>query len=158
MNPASCERESEIVSAVRAGLCSAELSKHMDECATCAEARRVAEIMLHYAASLHTEHEPVCADRVWRNAQERRQEMILKRAQRPLIFMRLLSLCCAVDFAVWVLRGFTGLNYRGWLRAWDFVGVGTALSGAAIAVLCIAIGAWYLLQEGNRSARIDVAS
>ena len=158
MNPKPCERESEVASAMRAGLCSAQLREHVAECATCAETRQVAEILLHYAASFHIENEPVCAGRVWRHAQERRQERILRRAQRPLIFMRLLSLCCAVGFAVWVLRGFTDLSYRGWLRAWDFVGVGTALSGAAIAVLCIAMGAWYLLQEGNRSAGIDVAS
>lgn len=158
MNPKPCERESEVVSAMRAGLCSAELSEHVDGCATCAEARQVGEGLQHYAVTLHAAHRPVSADRVWRHAQERKREMILKRAQRPLIFMRLLSFGCAVMFAAWLLRRFSGLDYRGWLRAWDGAAIGTALAGVAIAVLCIAMGAWLLLHEGRRSGGIDVAS
>lgn len=158
MNPRSCERELEVASAVRASLCSVELSEHVDGCAICAEARQVTEKLLHYAAALRTGQEPARVDRVWRLAQARRQEMILKRAQRPLIFMRLLSLGCAVIFAAWFLRDFSGLGYPGWLRAWDFVGLGAASTGAGIAVLCIAMGAWYLIHEGKRSGGIDVAS
>lgn len=158
MNPRGCGREPEVARAVRANLCSAELSEHVDGCATCAEARQVAESFQRYAAALHAEHEPAHIGQVWRLAQARRQEIILKRAQRPLIFMRLLSLGCAVIFAAWLLRGFSGVDYRGWLRTWDMVGTGTASTGAAIAVLCIAMGAWFLLHEGKRSGGIDAAS
>jgi hypothetical protein len=156
MNRNRCEREIEVVDALRSGVWNAELSGHVGSCAVCAETKRVAGSLLQYASVLKVESEPAMANRIWRRAQAQRQEMILKRATRPLIFMRTISLGCVAAFAAWLLRGFSHPGYGELLRGWDLVGA-PAL-GATVAVLCIAVGAGYLLHEGKRSGEVDVFS
>lgn len=150
-----CEREMEAVRALRTGSWSAELSSHVESCASCREAKAVAEGLLHYAASLRVEQVPPPADQIWRRAQAERQAMILKRATRPLIFMRVLSLGCVVAFAVWLVEGLLRFDLRGVLHG---VALGGILPGLGVAVLSIAGGAFYLLHEGKRQRRLDVLS
>ena len=92
---------------------------------------------------------------VWSRAQARKREMDLKRATRPLIVMRVLSVVYVVLCAGWAVHSFwrpvvmdlaSGLN--GWVNAFRS---GTVGLGAAIALLAIAVGAWYLLYDGRRS-------
>jgi hypothetical protein len=155
MNRSRCECEREVVGALRAGLWTAELNGHVESCVSCRETKRVAESLLHYAASLRTEPEPTAVDQIWRRAQAQRQAMILKRATRPLIFMRVLSLSCVVTFAAWLLHGFSLFNYREVLHG---VALGSILPGLAAAVLCIAVGAFYLLHEGKQQGTFNVVS
>lgn len=157
MNRNGCEREAETAEATRAGSWSAKLGGHVQLCAACALMRQVVESLLNHAAELRKEHEPVAASLIWRRAQLRQQEMALKRVTRPLMFMRFLSLGCGIIFAAWLLHGLAPLQYRGLLRSWDGVGVGTAWTGAAVSLLCIATGAWYLLHDGKRTAELDVS-
>jgi hypothetical protein len=145
----------EVVGALRTGLWSAQLSSHVESCASCRETRLVAESLLHYAASLRVEQEPGAADQIWRRAQMERQAMVLKRATRPLIFMRGLSLGCVVAFAAWLLHGFSRFDYR---EVFHGVPLGGILPGLAVAVLCIAVGAFYLLHEGKQRGVLDVVS
>ena len=152
MNQSRCERECEVVGALRTGVWTAELSGHVRSCAVCGEAKRVAESLLYYATMLRVEHEPSSADRIWRRAQAQRQEMVLRRATRPLIFMKTLSLCCVAVFALWLLRG--GLfspDLRGWLHRWAGTGLESPVVGAVIAVACIALGALYLLRQSREA-------
>jgi hypothetical protein len=150
MNRNQCEREREVVTALRTSVWTAELSGHVRSCAVCGEAKQVAESLLHFATMLRIEHEPSSADRIWRRAQAQRQEMVLRRATRPLIFMKTLSLGCVVVFALWLLRdGLSSPDFRGWLHGWAGTGLESAVVGAAIAVVCIALGAFYLLRQGR---------
>ena len=89
-----CEREIEVVDALRTGASTAELDGHLRTCAVCAETRLVAGSLLRSAAALRTQQEPPLAGQVWRRAQARKQEMALRRATRPLIFMRAVSERC----------------------------------------------------------------
>jgi hypothetical protein len=145
----------EAMRALRTGLWSAELSSHVENCASCREAKVVAESLLHYAASLQGKQVPGAVDQIWRRAQAERQAMILKRATRPLIFMRVLSLGCVVAFAVWLVQGLSRFDLREVLHG---VALGGILPGLAVAVLCIAGGAFYLLHEGKRRGGFDVVS
>ncbi len=154
MKRSRCEREIEVASALRTGLWTAELNGHAQDCAICAETRLVAESLLKSAAAVHIEREPVAADRVWRLAQERRREMALKRATRPLIFMRAVSVVCMIALAAWLQRSFWRFGDRladAGANSWSAMGPETVSMGAAIAVACIAMGAWYLLYVGKRA-------
>jgi hypothetical protein len=157
MNRSQCESEKGVVRALRTGLWSAELSSHVESCASCRETRVVTGGLLHYAASLQVEHAPGVSAEIWRRAQAERQAMILKRATRPLIFMRLLSLGCVVVFAVWLVQGLSRFDLREMVHG---VALGGILPGVGlgVGVLCIAAGALYLLHEGRRQRELDVVS
>ena len=154
-----CEREADVVRSLRAGSLPVELREHVLSCVVCAEARSAAEVMLQTASLLRVEDGVPAAGVVWSRAQARKREMDLKRATRPLIVMRVLSVVYMVLCAGWAVHSFwrpvvmelaSGLNggLNGWLNAFRS---GTVGLGAAIALLAIAIGAWYLLYDGRRS-------
>ena len=106
MNRTWCERESDVVEALRSGSISDELREHVWSCAICAEAQPVAKMLLQTASVLHRQGEPQAAGLVWRRAQAQKRELALKRAARPLIFMRALSGAYAVLFTAWLLHYF----------------------------------------------------
>jgi hypothetical protein len=150
-----CEREADVVRSLRTGSLPVELREHVLSCVVCAEAQSAAEVMLQTASLLRVEDGVPAAGLVWSRAQVRKREMDLKRATRPLIVMRVLSVVYVVLCAGWAVHSFwrpvvmelaSGLN--GWLNAFRS---GTVGLGAAIALLAIAIGAWYLLYDGRRS-------
>jgi hypothetical protein len=145
-----CERGTEVADALRTDAWTPELDAHLRACAVCAETRLVAGSLLRSAAALRAEIEPPAAGPVWRQAQARRQEMALRRATRPLIFMRVVSIICVIAFAAWFLRSFWRFADLGLIGGWGAMTAQTAASGAAIAIACIAAGAWYLLHEGRQ--------
>jgi len=146
-----CEREADVVRSLRTGTLPAELRDHVVNCVVCAEARRAAGIMSQAGSQLRVENELPAAGLVWSRAQALRREIGLKRAARPLMVMRILSLVYGVLCGGWVLRflwRFLSLELSsGWGGFWNV----TAGSGAAIVLLAIAMGAWYLLADGRRS-------
>lgn len=144
-----CERETEVVGALRARSWTAELGGHVRDCALCAETRLVTKRLLESAERLRAGYEPLAAGRIWRQAQARRQEMALKRATRPLMFMRGLSLACIISSAAWFLHSFWHMADGKLMRGWTTPGIESATMGAAIAMACIAAGAWYLLRESS---------
>ncbi|MDW5265569.1 MULTISPECIES: hypothetical protein [Acidobacteriaceae] len=152
MNRNRCECERSVAEALRTGVWTAELQQHVGGCAACEETRRVAGSLLRYASGLQVTVGG--ADAIWRRAQAERQAMALKRATRPLIFMRGLSVGCVVAFALWVLRGFSRIGYSSgyhdWMHGWAGAGVETAAVGVGIAMVCIGVGAFYMLREDRR--------
>jgi hypothetical protein len=145
-----CEREIEVIAALRRGAWTAELEDHLQTCAACAETRLVAGSLLQGASALRTEMEPPAAGPLWRRAQARRREMALKRARQPLVFMRAVSIACVIAFAAWLLGSLWRFAGRGLIGGWGAMAVQTAAVGAAVAAVCIAAGAWYLLYDGRR--------
>jgi hypothetical protein len=139
------------------GLLSSELRDHVLSCGVCAEARRAAQVMLHTASLWRVEDGLPAAGVVWSRAQARKREGDVKRATRPLMVMRILSVVYVMVCAGWALR-FLWRSFSLELSSgWDaFRGV-TVGFGAGIALLAIAIGAWYLLYDGRRSD-IGIAS
>jgi hypothetical protein len=151
MNRTWCERESDVVEALRRGFFSDELRGHVRSCSICAETQPVAKMLLQTASILRGEHAPSAAGLVWRRAQARKREIALKRATRPLIFMRCLSVAYVVVSAAWLLHSFWRSGSMKLISGWSVFQSETAYLGAAIAVLSIAIGAWYLIYDSGRS-------
>ncbi|HUZ95629.1 MAG TPA: hypothetical protein VMU57_12005 [Edaphobacter sp.] len=158
MSQNRCECEREVVQALRTGVWTAELQDHVAACVACGEIRRVAGSLLQYASGLRVEGAAGDVDAIWRRARAERQAMALKRATRPLIFMRGLSVGCVVVFASWMLPGFSRLDHRVWMHGWAGAGVETAAVGVGIAVACIGVGAVYMLREDRRRGVLSGAS
>jgi hypothetical protein len=150
MNRIWCERELDVVEALRKGHFSDELRGHVGSCTICAETQPVAEVLLKTASRLQAEHEPLAAGLIWRRAQAQKKEIALKRAARPLIFMRVMSVAYAVLSVAWLLRTFWRFGSIGRISNWNVLPMET-VAGVAVAVLAIAIGAWYLLHDSGRS-------
>jgi hypothetical protein len=151
MNRIWCEREADVVRSLRTGSSSSELRDHVLSCVVCAEALGAAEMMLRTASLLGVEDRVPAAGLVWSRARARKRESDLKRATRPLIVMRILSAAYVVLSAGWALHFFWRSVSMELVSGWDAFRGGTVGFGAAIAVLAIAVGAWYLLYDGRRS-------
>jgi hypothetical protein len=151
MNRRWCERESDAVQALRTGLLSAELRKHILSCAICTEALAAARVMLQVASFWSAVQEPPAADLVWRRAEARRREVALKRATRPLIFMRGLSVVYGALSVVWFLHYLWRAGFLELFLGWNVLQSEATCFAAAIAVLSIVIGAGYLLRDGRRT-------
>jgi len=151
MNRRWCERESDVVQAVGTGLVSSELRDHVLSCAICAEARAVAQVMLRINLISRQEHELPAAGVVWRRAEARKKEIALKRATRPLVFMRALSVVYVVLSAAWFLHYLWRSGFMEGLSGWNGLWSETAGFAAAIAVLAIVIGAGCLLYDSRRA-------
>jgi hypothetical protein len=154
MNRTRCERESEVVEAVRRDYFSDELRGHVRSCSICAETQPVAQMLMQSASLLSVEQTPSAAGLVWRRAEARKREIALKRAARPLIFMRVLSVAYVVLTAGWLLRSFWRSGSMERISGWRGLQDETAWLGVAIAALAIAIGAWYLLRDGGRTDEV----
>lgn len=157
MNRNRCEREIKVTEALRTSVWTAELKDHIAACAACEEALRVAGSLLQYASELRVEiaaeSEVGSVEAIWRRAQSEWQAVALKRAMRPLLFMRGLSVGSLLALALWLLRGVSRLDYmeyRGWMHGWAGMGAATAAVGGGIAMACIGMGALYLLREEKR--------
>lgn len=154
MRHSRCEKEIQTVIAVRTDALTAELKEHLQSCADCAETAQVARTLLQYAAAVCEDQRSPTAGRIWRQAQVRKQELALKRAMRPLIFMRALSGMGVIGLVTWLLHRFSSWDYRGLERGWSMTGDLMAAIGMGIAILCVAMGAWYLLYEDKRNDSI----
>jgi hypothetical protein len=146
-----CEREADVVRSLRAGSLPVELRDHVLSCVVCAEARSAAGVMLQTASLLRVEDGVPAAGLVWSRAQVRKREMDLKRATRPLIVMRVLSVVYVVLCAGWAVHSFWRPVVMDLASGLNAFRSGTVGLGVAIALLAIAIGAWYLLYDGRRS-------
>ena len=147
-----CEREADVVRSLRMGSFPAELRDHIAKCVVCTEARRAAGVMLQGAARLRVEDDEVpAAGLVWSRAQGRRREIGLKRAARPLMVMRVLSVAYAVSCSAWALRLFWRPVSMELVSGWDVFGGGAVGFGTAMTLVAVAMGVWYLLYDGRRS-------
>ncbi len=151
MNRIWCEREADVVRSLRTGSLSAELRDHVLSCVVCAEARGAAQVMLHTASLLRVEDGLPAAALVWSHARARKRESDLKRATRPLIVMRVLSVAYVVLSAAWFLRYLWRSGFMELPAGWNVLGNETTCFAVALAVLAIVIAAGYLLHDSKRS-------
>jgi hypothetical protein len=151
MNRTGCERELKVIRELRIGALSPELLEHVRSCAVCSQTQAVAKIMLLAASLRSAEREVPDAGLMWRRVESRKKEIALKRAARPLIFMRALSVVCVAIFAAWFLRYFWRPGLRELFSGWNVLASESVLFAALIAVLAILAGAGYLLHDSRRS-------
>ncbi len=107
MNPTKCERELEVLAALRKNSCSPQLRLHIQSCIACAEMESVMQMLLQTSCSLQTQINPPAAAYIWREAQRRKQELALQRATLPLKVMWLLSILYIPALSLWLLRSFS---------------------------------------------------
>jgi hypothetical protein len=146
-----CERESEVARALRAGGLSFELRDHVLKCTICAETQTAAGLMLEAASLLRAEDRPSSAGLIWRRAEVRKKEIAVKCATRPLIVMRILGVVYAVLCGAWFLRYVWRSNSARFLPDWYVPGSEKAYMASLIALVTIAVGAWYMLHDSRRS-------
>lgn len=147
-----CEREADVARSLRAGSLTSELRDHVLSCVVCAEAQSAARVMLQTASRLRAEDGLPAAGLVWSRAQARKRETDLKRATRPLIVMRVLSVMYAVLCAGWALHSFWHSVSMELLADWNVLGNETICFAVSLAVLAIVIAAGYLLHDSRRSS------
>jgi hypothetical protein len=152
-----CEREAEVVRSLRVESFPAELRDHIAKCVVCTEARRAAGVMLQAASRLRAEDQVPAAGLIWSRAHARRREIGLKRAARPLMVMRVLSVAYVVLGSAWALRLFWRSVSMELVAGWDAFGGGAVGFGTAMTLVAVATGTWYLLYDGRRS-NADIAS
>lgn len=150
MNRRWCERESDVVRSLRTGSLSAELRDHLLSCVVCAEARDAAQVMLQTASLLRVEDGLPAAGLVWSRAQARKREIALKRATRPLIVMRILSVAYVTLSATWFLHYLWRSGFMELSADWNVLGNETTCFAVALAVLATVIAAGYLLLDIRR--------
>jgi hypothetical protein len=150
MNRTWCEREFDVVQALRTGVASPQLRAHIQTCAVCVEAQAAAQVMLQTASQM-TVGEPPAAGLVWRRAQARKEEIALQRATRPLIVMRALGVIYVVLSAAWFLRYSWSPDVAEFLSGWKGLRSGTAYV-ALSALVVVAVGAWYMLHDSRRAS------
>jgi hypothetical protein len=151
MNRIWCEREGDVVRSLRTGTLSFELRDHVLSCVVCTEALGAAQVM-QAASLLGVEDGLPSAGLVWSRAQAQKKEIAVKRATRPLIVMRVLSVVYVALCATWFLHYLWRSDFVELLSGWSVLGDKTACFAVAIAVLAVVIAAGYLLHDGRRSA------
>jgi len=151
MTRRGCEREFEAVQALRRGFSTPELREHVAGCAICSQAHAVAQAMLQTASKVSEQIEPAPASVIWQRAEQRRKEMALKQAMRPLLLMRVLAVISGLCSAGWILHFLPFVTFLELVPRSSVLPDEATCFAAAIAVLSIAIGAGYLLHDSRRS-------
>ena len=104
MSGSSCDRDSELRTALRAGALPEDLRLHVGSCAGCQMTQRAAHLLLAYAETVTAQAEPPAAAQVWQRAQQRRQEAALRGAARGMLIMRVLAAMYLMGALLWALR------------------------------------------------------
>jgi hypothetical protein len=112
MNSSNCQRESQVVAAVRAGKWSADLRVHLAHCETCAEAALVAESL---QAEQQTAELPALpsASQVWWKVQIRARREDAEQALKPVRVAQRTSAACALLALFFLI-----LHYTPQLQQW----------------------------------------
>lgn len=101
-----CEREREVVDALRTGFLGHELQEHTLNCPDCAEAAMVATFLQQEAQAAEAEAELPSAESVWWKARLDARREALKRATQPIAMMR--NIACAAAAVVALVFLFSG--------------------------------------------------
>jgi hypothetical protein len=100
MNRIYCEKEKEIVEALRCGTLNAELEEHASGCAICSDTAAVSQFLQANRTAA-----PVLpdADFLWWKGQLAGKQMAVERATRSINLVRRISYLCATAAAVWLI-------------------------------------------------------
>lgn len=91
MSESHCEREIEVLGALRSGAWSDGLRAHAAECGICSDVVLVHGYIGELSAESATTYEPSAADRVWWKAQRRARQEAIERATRPIVLLHQVS-------------------------------------------------------------------
>jgi hypothetical protein len=100
MNRFYCEKEMEIIEALRGGTLNAELARHASSCAICADTLAVSELLQSDRSATHVLPDP---DFLWWKAHLATKQMALERATRPIDLVRKVSYLGLAVAGVWLV-------------------------------------------------------
>ena len=95
-----CEKEKEIIEALRCGTLNAELEEHASGCAICCDTTAVSEFLQANATAA-----PVLpgADFLWWKGQLAGKQIAVERATRSITLVRRISYVCTAAVALWLI-------------------------------------------------------
>lgn len=158
MNPDFCERESQVVAAIRNGLEDPEILSHARACPICSEVLLVSAFLAECAVL----SDPECASLpdpalIWRKAQALARQKALAKATGPIRLITsfaCLVAACAIGWVAFVIR-----PLRWWpdlpRKYFDYVdGLWPSVLNESALVLgfggtliLLALSSWYMLRE-----------
>ena len=162
-----CQKEQELVAALRGGTLNPELLGHAASCPVCSDVLLIAEFLLKESASLDPELRLPDAAVIWRKAQTRAREKAFAKATLPIRIARACAYVFALVATPWIVLEFSaqpswlpdlGLRH---LTSMDFTSMaltsmdgnrlaaltGTMLIGITATLLGLALSSWYMLRE-----------
>lgn len=152
-----CAYASEAARAARTGFWPEALRQHAETCSVCRETRTVAEALLQESARMQAVSPAPDASQVWVEARRRARLHLRHRALFWFRALRAIALIYIPAFLIWAVAHRAAPDYSAWspsLRI-DLTPLLTgpaetfAISGAALAALCITMGCWYLVREAR---------
>ena len=161
MSDLSCDREQEVIAALRSGALGPDVLRHSSTCSVCADVVAVTEF-LQGEARLASQLPLPDASLIWRKAQLRSRREALATAIRPIQVFTTLAYVAGAVAALWLVVSVAGLP--AWLselanhgapvtyRASGYLS-GMILLGGAGTLLCAFFGSSYLLLgDHNRTS------
>lgn len=160
MNPAICEREQQTASAILDGTIPPEIAAHAERCLACSEIMLVAQFLRTNALSDQERTAVPDPQRIWHKAQHEARQQALRKALRPIRFMKFAA-CVAFACSPW-LRWLLPLGQElsaSWSKAFDFnlasisrpwpatATEATLLFGLSGTIILLALSSWFMLRE-----------
>lgn len=160
MNRANCEKEGQTSAAIQGGTVSPEIASHAQHCAVCSEILLVGEFLRKdVGVSVHEVPLPD-PNLIWQKAQRRATQEAVRRALRPIRFMKIIAFIAFVcsPWLRWLLPVGRELS-ASWSKAFDvnlaFVSKAwpatesevMLLVGFSGTIILLALSSWYMLRE-----------
>jgi hypothetical protein len=158
MDKQYCEKEHEVVAALRGFATDAAIFGHAHECPVCSEVLLVGGLLQE--ESRRADHELSslpAASSVWEKAQARAREMTLRKATLPIRIMRTCAYALAILASPWLAFQLhharlsmpnLGIAYSLWTDgSWLAAFTGTTLVGFSLTIVCLGLSSWYMLRE-----------
>lgn len=157
MSTHPCNREGEVVAALRNGDLDDELRTHVAGCAVCSETSFVASALRADARRAEREVELADPGRIWLDARLRARRLNSARAMRPIVIAQRVAQACTAAVA-FVVAGWIGPElgrWLGWLRppALDVASGFAFLQGILLLTACcgfLVIAAYALISAWRR--------
>ena len=162
MNDFGCDKEKQVLEALRSVELSPELLNHVATCAACADLVLVSKFLQSEAENVREAALPD-AGLVWRKAQLRSRHEALARAIWPIRCVGSVAAVASVVVALWLV--FSATKLPTWLSAignypletghlWRGYWAGVVLRGGAGTLLCAFLGSFYMLLPDNARMRL----
>jgi hypothetical protein len=145
-----CEREQQIIEAMRNGVWTSSLRAHLQNCPLCTQTEVIAASLQEDAAKTVRGLDLPSAGMVWRRAQATQREDALQRAtRRPFLLVGALGAIYSVVLLLWGVSQLPQSVYR-LLAASPGLTGGVALAGVALSGILAVVGSCVLALETKR--------
>jgi hypothetical protein len=164
MNDFGCDRETNVLDALRSGDLSPELLSHVSQCVACTDLMLVSQFL---QSQSNGSSEPGLPDAslIWRKAQLRRRREALARATWPIRAVRGVAAMASIVATLWIVFGATKpLSWLSELGHYRLpaehilngqLTIQLVLIAGVCTLICAGVGAFYLLLGDRAEARLD---